>query len=128
MPQPVRYRNSSGHWSSTTQAGVVPTVLLRGERIYGAGAGHVRCLSATSGELLWQGPPRVGENVTFLSLPGHVVALTSNGQLQILAAQGEQHEKVAEYKVSDTPTWAPPVLLKTGFLVKDEKTLTFWAF
>jgi len=65
--------------------------------------------------------------VAFLSIPGHVVALINDGELRIIAARGDRFEKVASYRVAESPTWAPPVLMQSGVLVKDLETLTFWS-
>jgi len=89
--------------------------------------GRLFCLDPGSGEVLWQGRARTGDNVMFLSIPGHVVALIDTGQLQILSAQGEEYELVADYQVAEGETWAPPVLVNGQVLVKDRETLTLWA-
>ena len=57
--------------------------------------GRLFCLDPKSGNVLWQGPGRTGQNVAFLSIPGHIVALISNGHLQIIKAKGESYKKVA---------------------------------
>jgi len=44
-----------------------------------------------------------------------------------MAANGDRFEKVASYRVSESPTWAHPVLLENGILVKDDQTLTLWS-
>ena len=36
-------------------------------------------------------------------------------------------EQAASYRVAENDTYAPPVLLPGGFLVKDLKTLSFWS-
>ena len=54
--------------------------------------GRLFCLDPKTGEVLWQGPGRTGENVMFLSIPGHVVALVSDGELKIIAATGDRFE------------------------------------
>ena len=92
--------------------------------------GRIFCLDPKTGEVLWKGPGRTGENVAFLAIPGHVVALINDGELQILAARGDHIDKVATYRVAEDSTystWAPPVLLQGGILVKDKKTLTLWS-
>jgi hypothetical protein len=66
--------------------------------------------------------------VAFLSIPGYVIALIDNGQLQVIKASGDRYERVASYKVAASPTWAPPVLLENGILIKDRSTLTRWSF
>ena len=85
------------------------------------------CLDPATGEVRWQGPGRTGDNVMFLSIPGYVVALISNGELRIIRATGKRYEMVASYAVAESPTWAPPVLLQSGVLVKDSETLTLWS-
>jgi hypothetical protein len=63
----------------------------------------------------------------FLSVPGYIVALINDGRLQIIAARGDRLEQAASYRVAGNNTYAPPVLLPNGFLVKDLTTLTFWS-
>ena len=78
--------------------------------------------------MLWQSKPRTGDNATFLSIPGHVIVLTDRGKLRIIKADGIDTEDVIGYEVSEEPTWAAPVLLEDGFLIKDHDTLTRWSF
>jgi outer membrane protein assembly factor BamB len=89
--------------------------------------GRLFCLDPKTGEVLWQGPGRTGENVALLAIPGYVVALINDGELQIIAASRDRFEKVASYRVAESSTWAPPVLLASGILVKDSQTLTLWS-
>ena len=63
----------------------------------------------------------------FLSIPKHILALVNNGELQVIAARADRYEKVASWRVAETPTWAPPVLLQRSVLIKDRETLTLWA-
>lgn len=104
---------------------VVNSGLLYGFSHYDKG--RLFCLDTQQGEVLWQGPGRTGENVMFLSLPGHIVALINDGTLEVIAANGDRFEKVASYRVSESSTWAPPVLLENAVLVKDSETLTRWS-
>ena len=89
--------------------------------------GRLFCLDPSNGDVLWTGPPRTGNNVTFLSIPDYVVALLDKGEIRILRANKNQYEVAKSYSVSDD-TWAPPVLLNDGFLIKDKSTLVFWRF
>lgn len=118
-------------WSQRKVALNMSTAVSNGNLLYGFshyGKGRLFCVNLTTGEILWQGPGRSGENATFLSLPRHVVALTDSGELQIITASAKKLEVVASWRVADGPTWTPPVLLPNGILVKDHKTLTRWSF
>jgi hypothetical protein len=54
--------------------------------------------------------------------------LTTRGELIVFRDSEKEFTPVARYQVSSTPTWATPVVLSTGVLVKDETQLKFWAF
>jgi outer membrane protein assembly factor BamB len=117
-------------WFQDKVALDMSSAVVEGDLLYGFshyGKGRFFCLDIQSGEVLWQGPGRTGDNVMFLTIPGHVVALIDKGELQIIAASAGGYEKVASYSVSEKPTWAPPVLLRGGILVKDRDTLTLWS-
>ena len=132
----LRPRREGGTWSvdelwhQDELALDMSTAVINDGRLYGMshyGRGRFFCLDMTTGEILWQGPGRTGDNVMFLSIPGHVVALINDGQLKIIAADARRFDTVATYQVADSETWAPPVLLEGGFLIKDERTLAFWS-
>ena len=118
-------------WHQKKVALDMSSAVMNGDLLYGFshyGSGRLFCLDAKTGEVRWQGPGRTGNNAMFLSIPGHVVALINNGQLQIVAATDDGFKKVATYRVAESATWAPPVLLKNGILIKDKQSLTLWSF
>ena len=118
-------------WEKDEVALDMSSAIVNGDLLYGFshyGKGRLFCMRVDSGEILWQSPGRVGSNVMFLSIPDHVVALIDNGELQVIKATGEGYAKAASYRVSDQPTWAPPVLLSDGVLVKDRDTLIRYSF
>lgn len=84
------------------------------------------CLEASSGEVQWTGAPRAGENAQFLSLPGHVLALTDDGLLHVLRADGKATTIVREYRVAEDETWTAPVLVGDTLLIKDRTHLALW--
>lgn len=118
-------------WHQKEVALDMSTAVVRDGLLYGFShyrRGQLFCLDLATGDVLWSGPGRTGDNVTFLTVEGYVLALTDTGTLQIFAATGEGYEPVATYEVADTPSWAPPVLLEDGLLIKAETTLTRWGF
>ena len=117
-------------WHQEKVALDMSTAVVNDDLLFGFshyGRGRLFCLDIKTGEVLWQGPGRTGENVAFLAIPGHVVALVNDGELQVIAANRNGFKKVASYRVAENSTWAPPVLLGSGILVKDSLTLTRWS-
>ncbi|MCI0685492.1 MAG: PQQ-binding-like beta-propeller repeat protein [Gemmataceae bacterium] len=117
-------------WHQTKAALNMSTAVMNGGLLYGFshyGKGRFFCLDPKTGDILWEGPERTGDNVMFLSIPGHVVALVNDGMLRIIAASGAGYREVASYRVAEDRTWAPPVLLDRGILVKDLEHLTRWS-
>lgn len=117
-------------WHQKEVALNMSSAVVNGDLLYGFshyGQGRLFCLDIKTGEVLWQGPGRTGENVALLAIPGHIVALVNDGELRIIAARGDRFETVASYRVADDSTWAHPVLMTDGVLVKDHQTLTLWS-
>ncbi|MEO2026600.1 MAG: PQQ-binding-like beta-propeller repeat protein [Fuerstiella sp.] len=117
-------------WSQEKVALDMSSAVMNGDLLYGFShysKGQFFCLDTDTGEIRWLGPGRTGQNVMFLSVPGYIVALIDSGDLQVIAATGDSFKKVASWKVAESPTWAPPVLLQNGVLVKDEQSLTYWS-
>lgn len=118
-------------WETEDVALDMSTAVMNGGLLFGMShyrKGCLFCLDAGSGEVLWQGPGRTGENVTFLSIPGSVVALASHGELRIISASGSGFEQTASWQVGDDWTWSPPVLMNSRLLIKDRNSLILWAF
>ena len=117
-------------WSQKSVALDMSSAVINGKFLFGFShydRGRLFCLDPKTGEVRWEGTPRTGRNVMFLSMPGFVAALIDNGDLQIIKATADRFDKVASYRVADGRTWAPPVLLPDGVLVKDHETLTLWS-
>jgi outer membrane protein assembly factor BamB len=117
-------------WFQQQVALDMSSAVVNGDLLYGFShydSGRIFCLDTETAEVLWQGPPRTGQNVTFLSIPDHVVALIDDGELRVIKASGDGYEMVASYRVAESPTWAPPVVLQNGILVKDKESLTMWS-
>jgi YVTN family beta-propeller protein len=117
-------------WHQTQVALDMSSAVINGDYLYGFShydSGRLFCLDPKTGDVLWTSPPRTGKNVMFLAMPGQIVALIDNGELRILSANPREYQQLASYRVADDHTWAPPVLLKDGILIKDQKHLTKWS-
>ena len=121
------------NWRQDDVALDMSTGVMNGESFFGFShykRGQFVCLDTETGKVLWKGSGRAGENVAFLSLPGYVVALVNDGELQILKASPDRYEKIRSYRMaekSDLATWTAPVLLENSLLVKEKESLTRWS-
>ena len=118
-------------WHQKEVALDMSSAVMNGDLFFGMShydKGRIFALDPESGNVRWVGPGRTGENVAFLSIPNFIIAQISSGEIHVIKATGGKYEKVADYQVSETPTWAAPVLLDDGLLVKDHETLTRWNF
>lgn len=88
--------------------------------------GQFATLDAGSGETLWAGEGRQGENATLVLAGDVLTALTDDGTLIVLRKDGDALEPVAIYAVADSPTWTYPAFSGSSVLVKDERYLTLW--
>ena len=117
-------------WQQEKVALDMSTAVINGNSLFGMshyGKGRIFCLDPTTGKVVWQGPGRAGENVAFLAIPGHMLALASHGQLQVVGTSREQYHVAAKYDLQDRWTWAPPVIVRDRLLVKGDTQLTCWS-
>lgn len=118
------------NWRQEEVALDMSTGVINEDKLFGFShyrGGQFFCLDTETGKILWKGERRAGENVAFLSIPGYVMALVNDGELQILKANGDRYEKAQSYQVAeeyDYATWTAPVLLEDSVLVKEKEFLT----
>jgi hypothetical protein len=53
-------------------------------------------------------------------------ALVPDGQLLIAKPTAKGLNEIRRYQVAESPTWAHPVVLADGVLIKDLKTVARW--
>lgn len=87
--------------------------------------GHLLALDSRTGKQAWSsGDGRAGENAALVLAGRRLFALTDDGQLSVY--QGGKLE--ARYAVAQSATWAHPVLVENGVLVKSFSGLSLWAW
>lgn len=113
---------ASEAWANGDVGMYMSTPVLADGTIFGHSArrkGQLVALDAETGKLLWATEGREGEHASVLMTPSHLVYLTSGGTLVVGRRSAAKFEEERRYTVSDTPTFATPVVLADGLLVRD---------
>ena len=104
--------------------------VLAGDLIFGfshKNKGQVFCLNAQTGATLWTGPPRQADNAAMLVSRSSLIVLKNDGEMLVAKPSGKSFELIRRYTVADSPTWAHPLVLADGVVIKDLKALTRWS-
>jgi outer membrane protein assembly factor BamB len=117
-------------WQNKDVAMYMNSPVLSGDLLFGFShlkKGQLFCLDARTGATLWTGPPRAGDNAAILASSTTLFALTTDAQMLIAKPTAKALGEIRHYEMADSPTWAHPVVLPDGFLIKDLKTLARWS-
>ena len=118
-------------WQAEDSPFYMSNPVLAGDRLIGfseRNSGQFVALNLETGASIWRSPPRAGENAALLIAGNTVLALTDQAELLVLDAAGSTFQPLRRYEVAPSPTWAHPVPLGNGLLIKDETHLTRWDF
>ncbi len=134
----VRFRSSpdgtlSGDtvWEAADSPFYMSNPVLAGDRLIGfseRNSGQFVAMDTGTGADIWRSPPRAGENAALLVAGNTVLALTDRAELLVLDPGASTFDPLRRYEVAPSPTWAQPVPLGDGFLVKDETHLARWGW
>ena len=90
--------------------------------------GQLFCLDARTGTLKWSTEGRAGMNAAIQSAGADLVVLTTEADLLVVKRTPEKFEELRRYKVADGQTWAQPVLVPNGIVIRDADSVAFWGF
>jgi hypothetical protein len=102
------------------------TPVLEAGRIYGLGhrkKGQYFCVDAASGKTLWLSEGRIAENAAVLVGGGALFLLDTEATLSVAAADPAAFRVLRRWTVAPSATWAHPVVMDDGVLVKDVDSL-----
>ena len=88
--------------------------------------GHFFCLDAGTGEVVWQGGGREGEQAAIVSAQDVWLCQKADAELVVVQKSREGFVPAARYSVADSPTWALPAVVDGHLLVKDALHLVLW--
>jgi len=115
-------------WSNPEVAPQYNSPVLKGSLIFGfSDRGYLYCISAETGQTAWTDTTQRGRGfAAILDAGSCLLALPSNSELVAFKPSEKQYEEVALIKVSDTATYAHPVIAGTRIFVKDQDAVTMW--
>ncbi len=90
--------------------------------------GNLFCLDAQTGETKWVGDEQLGRGGfgTIVSTGSALFALPSSGELIAYEPTGEAYTELGRFTVSDTATYAYPVLSGNRIFIENQETVTLW--
>jgi outer membrane protein assembly factor BamB len=117
-------------WHTKEVSMYMSSPVAAGEVVFGFShidRGRLFALDPKTGQVLWTGEPRQGDNAALVLAGDHLLVLTTDAQLAVSRITPKGIEPVRRYTAADSPTWAHPLLLPDGLVIKDAAHLTFWA-
>ncbi len=114
-------------WSNETSVQFNSPILKDG-LVYGISDGDALfCLNAQNGETVWTTSLARGRGYGSVVDAGSVlVALTPSSELLVFEPSNQEYKELARYKVSDSDTYAYPVLAGSRIYVKDQDSVALW--
>jgi len=103
--------------------------VMGGETIYGftnRNRGQYFAMSARDGKLLWSSEPRKGDNAAILLAGDLLFLLNTDAELIVAKVSPASFQVVKTYTVAESETWAHPLVLTEGIVIKDFESLTLW--
>ena len=100
--------------------------VVRGDYVFGFShkrKGQFFCIDARTGKTLWTDNGRDGDNAAIVGADQYLFLLTDGADLIVARNNPKQFEVLKKYSVAESPTWAHPVIVGNGVLIKDASTL-----
>jgi outer membrane protein assembly factor BamB len=89
-------------------------------------SGQFFTIDASTGKVLWLGPPRQATNTAVVKAGRLLFLLNDDGELIVGRGSRSGLEFVNQYVVSESATWAQPAISGNRVFVKDVSSLALW--
>jgi outer membrane protein assembly factor BamB len=114
-------------WSNPDLGSQFSTPVLKDGLLFGlSDKGKFFCIDAKTGKTAWTDSASRGNYGGILDAGSIILALTSKSELSVFEATAKAFTEVATIKVSDSATYAQPIVSGKQIIVKDKDTLTMW--
>ena len=88
--------------------------------------GQFFCLKPSDGTALWTSDGRQADNAAIVAAGSVWLILTPDANLTVARRSDKALEPLRKYTVADSATWAHPVVMGHGILIKDTTNLALW--
>ena len=116
-------------WSNPDLAPQYNSPVLKDGLLFGLSKGDkLFCINAKDGSTAWIDTTRhSGRGFAAIVNAGSVIlALPSTSELIVFKPDPKEYIEIAKYEVSESPTYAHPVISGNRIFIKDQETITLW--
>jgi outer membrane protein assembly factor BamB len=116
-------------WQNKDFSMYMSSPVVSGDLLFGFSqrkSGQFFCLKPGDGTTLWTSEGRQADNAAIVAAGSVWLILTSDGNLIVARQSDKAFEPLRTYSVADSPTWAHPVVMGHGILIKDATNLALW--
>jgi outer membrane protein assembly factor BamB len=116
-------------WENTEASLYMANAVVAADRLFGLShrnSGQYVLIDVKTGQTVWTGPPRQATNAAIVRAGNLVFALEDDGELMVGRVGAAGVQELGRYTLSDTATWAEPVISGNRVFVKDATTLALW--
>lgn len=116
-------------WETKAVSMYVSNPVVIGDTLFGLShraSGQFFALDARTGKVLWLGQPREATNTAVVKAGNLLFLLNDDAELIVARAHQTGFERLKQYTVADSATWAQPTISGNRVFVKDVTSLTLW--
>ena len=116
-------------WQNKDLSMYMSSPVVSGDLLFGLSTrkrGQLVCLNPATGATLWTSEGRLADSAAIVSAGSVLLLLTTDADLIVFRRSDKAFEQMRKYSVANSPTWAHPVILGHGILIKDATTLALW--
>ena len=115
-------------WSNPDIAPQFNTPVLKDGLLFGlSNRGKLFCVNAKTGQSAWTDTAQHGRGFAAIVSAGScLLALPNTSELIVFKPQSKKYSEIVRYKVSDTPTYAHPIISGARVFVKDQDSVAMW--
>ena len=115
-------------WQITELTMRFSSPVQKGNLVFGftnRSSGMFFCVDSASGKTLWTSDPRQGDNAVIYISGELLFLLKDNADLIVARATGSGFQPLRTYRVAESATYANPLMLAKGLVIKDNTALSY---